>query len=205
MTLPRSDTSRNLGNRKQEIFLADRDMTTFLAVLSKVASASRWRCHAYCLMPNHYHLVVETPEANLSAGTHRLNSVYARRFNQRHGFEGHVFQRRFYSVLVEGTSHLIELSRYLALNPVRAGLCGHPGEWQWSSYRAMTGAATPARFLATDWLLSQFAATPERARKAFVAFVAMSRRAMARTPPGHVPGRVCRSQPTREGEPSREG
>src|SRR5438874_2291483 len=124
------------GNRRQPVFTDDVDVERFLAILAEVAARYGWRVHAYCLMTNHYHLLVETPEANLSAGFHRLNFLYAQWFNRRHGLDGHLFQGRFHSVLIERQEHLIELARYIVLNPVRAGLCGHPGEWRWSSYRA---------------------------------------------------------------------
>ena len=163
-------TSR--GNRRQAIF-EDRDgYALFLELLSRVVEIRAWRCHAYCLMPNHFHLIVETPAANLSAGMHQLKSGYVRWFNRRHAVEGHLFERRFWSVLVRGNAHLLELSRYVVLNPVRARLCPHPGEWSWSSYRDMVGVGPSADFLTRDWLLEQFGATPERARRAYAAFVA---------------------------------
>lgn len=159
------------GNRRQEIFLAEGDWIRFLNLLGRVAGEHRWSCLSYCLMPNHYHLVMETPNADLSAGMHRLNGRYARWFNERHGFNGHVFQSRFYAVLVESDAHLLELGRYLPLNPVRARLCRHPSAWPWSSYRALAGASRPPAFLHVDRLLGHFGADLERARRAFRLFV----------------------------------
>jgi putative transposase len=122
-------------------------------------------------MPNHYHAVIETPEENLSAGMQYVNSRYAEWFNRRFGVDGHLFQGRFYSVLVEGDAHLLELSRYLPLNPVRAGLCSRPIEWRWSSYRAVAGFASPPTFLDVERVLGLFARTPVRARGMFQKFV----------------------------------
>ncbi len=122
-------------------------------------------------MPNHYHLLLETPEPNLSAGMQRVNSNFAQWFNAEHGFSGHVFERRFFSRVVESTYDLFELSRYVVLNPVRAGLCEAPGSWEWSSYRALVGDARPASFLTTERLLSEFGRETHRAREIFRTFV----------------------------------
>jgi putative transposase len=145
--------------------------TRFLNLFGGVAGQVGWRCHAYCLMPNHYHLVVETPEANLSAGMHRLNGGYARWFNRRYNLNGHLFQQRFHAVLVESDWHLLELSRYLALNPVRAGLCRTPAAWPWSSYRLVTEPVPSPAFFARGKVLGYFGCDPERARETFKVFV----------------------------------
>jgi hypothetical protein len=107
-------------------------------------------------MSNHYHIVIETIEGNLSAGMRQLNGVYTQSFNRRHKRVGHVYQGRFKGILVEKDSYLLELSRYVVLNPVRALMVSFPGEWKWSSYNAMIGSVTPPKCLQTDWLLSQF-------------------------------------------------
>jgi putative transposase len=159
------------GNRRQPIYLEDRGYRSFLAVLEAVSQRHGWRCHAYCLMPNHYHAVIETPVENLSVGMQYLNSRYAEWFNRRFELDGHLFQGRFYSVLVEGDWHLLELSRYLPLNPVRAGLCSRPAEWPWSSYRAVAGLASAPAFLYVGRVLGMFAGTPARARPIFQRFV----------------------------------
>lgn len=168
------------GNRRQEIFRDESDYGQFLAFLADVVARHGWTCHAYCLMPNHYHLVLETPKDDLSVGMHRLNSLYAMWFNYRHGLDGHLFQGRFHSVLLHSNWHLIELARYVALNPVRGGVCAHPSAWRWSSYRAMVGTARQPSFLAPTWLLAQFGRTRREAREAFRTFVAS---APARPPP----------------------
>jgi REP-associated tyrosine transposase len=122
-------------------------------------------------MPNHYHLVVETPEPDLSAGMQWLNGRYAQAFNHRHGLDGHLFQGRFHSLLVESDWHLLELSRYLALNPVKAELCRHPRQWAWGSYPAIAGLVRPRRFLAPDRTLAPFGRTRATARRRFEEFV----------------------------------
>ena len=112
-------TSR--GNGRKPIFRDDVDRRSFLEVLHKVNQRHHWICHAYCLMTNHYHLVIETPEGNLSRGMRQLNGVYTMYFNRRHRTVGHVFQGRFKAILVERESYLLEVCRYVVLNPVRAG------------------------------------------------------------------------------------
>jgi REP element-mobilizing transposase RayT len=132
------------GVRRQAIFVDDIDRRRFLELLADVVDRFGLICLGYCLMENHYHLVIETPEANLSAGMHRLNGLYAQRFNRRHDFEGHVFERRFHAELVTSTAHLLELSRYVPLNPVRAGTCRDAAGYRWSSFRATVGDAPRA-------------------------------------------------------------
>jgi len=124
-------TSR--GNRRQSIYHDDDDRMYFLVLRDRVVRRCGWRMVAYCLMTNHFHLLIETPALNLSAGIHRLNSNYARYFNERHSVDGHLFDRRFGSRLVETEEHLADALRYIAFNPVEAGLCAHPHEWRWSS------------------------------------------------------------------------
>ncbi len=162
-------TSR--GNAGQEIFLDDEDRRAFLEILAEVVERYRFRCYAYCLMGNHYHLLVETREANLSRGMRQLNGVYTQRFNRRHKRTGHLFQGRYKAILVEKDPYLLELARYIVLNPVRAGLVRYPGRWRWSSYRATAGYGEPPPFLEVEWLLSQFDPDPERARRKYRRFV----------------------------------
>jgi putative transposase len=122
------------GNRRQRISRDDRDRRRFLALQADTASLAGWRPIAHCLMPNHFHLLIETPQPNLSKGMHRLNSRYAHYFNWRHDLTGHLFERRFDSRLVETEEHMEQALSYIALNPVKAGLCDHPWEWPWSSF-----------------------------------------------------------------------
>lgn len=125
-------TSR--GNRRQSIYHDDDDRRLFLVLRDQVVRRCRWRMLAYCLMTNHFHLLIETPAPNLSAGMHRLNGDYAKYFNARHSVDGHLFDRRFGSRLIETEEHLADTLRYIAFNPVEAGLCAHPREWRWSSF-----------------------------------------------------------------------
>ncbi len=162
-------TSR--GNRKGSIFSDDRDRAAFLDILGDVVRRYRWMCHAYCLMGNHYHLLIETPEPNLSAGMRQLNGVYTQWYNAVHQTVGHVFQGRFKAVIVEKEAHLLEVCRYIVLNPVRAGLASHPREWRWSSYAATAGLCKGMPWLTMNWLLTQFGAKRHEARKSYRQFV----------------------------------
>jgi putative transposase len=159
------------GNRRQQIFADGRDRAFFLRTFEAVVVGLGWRCHAYCLLGNHYHLLVQTPSADLSLGMHRLNSEHAHWFNHRHSVDGHLFQRRFHSVLVESDWHLLELVRYVALNPVRIGLCRNPADWRWSSFRYLAADLRPPRFLAVKDVLAFFGPDPVRARQAILEFV----------------------------------
>lgn len=138
------------GNLQAPIYLDDLDRHTFLAMVGAVVARQRWQCHAYCLMTNHYHALFETSEPNLSAGMEWLNGCYARAFNRRHGRLGHLFERRFHSVLVEDDSQLFAVHRYLALNPVRAKQVVQAEAWQWSSYAAVLGTVPRPAFLASS-------------------------------------------------------
>jgi putative transposase len=158
------------GNRRQRLFEDDRDRNRFLQLLSRVIEDCSWACLGYCLMPNHYPVVIEIDRPNLSAGMHRLNSAYAQWFNRRHNLDGHLFQGRFHAVSLERTWHLIHLSRYLALNPVASGLCASPSDWPWGSYRYIVTSTQPPRFLAVDRVLSLFG-TPEITRGSFHRYV----------------------------------
>jgi len=142
------------GNGRQPIFEDDTDRVRFLMVLT--ASVTRYHvlCHAYCLMDNHYHLLLETPEANLSRAMRQLNGVYGQSFARRHGRPGHVLQGRFHAQVVDRDAYLREVCRYIVLNPVRACLVAHPAQWRWSSYRATVGEVPVPTFLTVDWVLA---------------------------------------------------
>lgn len=143
------------GNARGDIFVDDADRRLFLEFLAKEISQQGWRCYAYCLMGNHYHLLIETPEPNLVAGMRRFNGIYTQAFNRRHGRVGHVFQGRYKSILVDKDSYGLELSRYIVLNPVRARMVKHPEHWAWSSYRATAGRVAAPAWLDADWVLGQ--------------------------------------------------
>ena len=162
-------TSR--GNARGDIFRDDADREEFLAVLTAVVERFQWRLYAYCLMDNHYHLMVETPKADLSLGMRHLNGVYTQRFNRRHGRVGHVFQGRFKAIVVDKQAYLLELSRYVVLNPVRARMVKDPARYRWSSYRASAGLEDHPAFLDVPRLLAHFAHSLPAARRRYVAFV----------------------------------
>ena len=166
-------TSR--GNAQADIFLDDGDRARFLQTLGDVVARYGWICHAYCLMTNHYHLLIETPQANLSCGMQLLNGVYTQWFNRQHGRVGHLLQGRYKAILVEKESHLLELARYIVLNPVRAKMARSVRDWPWSSYRATSGQADGPEFLAIDWVLSQFDPDPVSAVSAYRQFVQQGR------------------------------
>lgn len=163
-------TSR--GDGREAIFLDDDDRKLFLEGLAEVVRDCNWAIHAYCLMDNHYHLLVETPEGNLARGMRQLNGVYTQRFNRKHGRVGHVFQGRYKAILVQEDAYLLELSRYIVLNPVRAGMACNPAEWPWSSYCATAGLAEAPVWLCTDGLLSAFSDRRRAAVAEYAAFVA---------------------------------
>ncbi len=159
------------GNARQKIFFTDADRELFLDTLAGVVSRYGWICHAYCLMANHYHLLVETPKANLSLGMRQLNGVYTQSFNRLHKRVGHLFQGRFKVILVEKESYLLELCRYIVLNPIRVKGKAAMGSWKWSSYRSTAGLASALDFLTTDWTLGQFGKNRRVAQKRYREFV----------------------------------
>ena len=162
-------TSR--GDRREDIYLSEDDRRSWLEIFNQVCERFNWVCHAYCQMTNHYHIVVETSEANLSQGMRQLNGVYTQRVNRTHGRVGHVFQGRFKSILVEKDAYLLELSRYVVLNPVRAGMVTDCRDWPWSSYRATVGEDSAPLRLKSDWILGQFAVDREVAVHRYIDFV----------------------------------
>ncbi len=162
-------TSR--GNNRKAIYKDDADRELFLKILARVAERFNWICHAYCLMNNHYHLVIETPDGNLSKGMRQLNGVYTQSFNKQHRRVGHVFQGRFKSILVQKDSHFLEVCRYVVLNPVRAKMVRHPRQWKWSSYRATAGNTRPHGCLTVDEVLSHFGQRKSAARRNYAEFV----------------------------------
>ena len=159
------------GVRRLPVFHDDSDRRIFLWLVSRVVRSHGWGCLAFVLMTTHYHLLLQTPQPNLASGMQRLNSAYAQGFNRRRGFEGHVFERRYTSAHVESDSHMLEAVRYIALNPVRAGICRKPEAWPWGSYPAALGLAGPPRFLMADWVLGHFSADLERGRELLQEFV----------------------------------
>lgn len=147
-------TSR--GNARDDIVEDDTARHAFLDGVGKVIDRCHWLCHAYCLMGNQYHLIVETPEANLAQGMRQLNGIYTHRDHRRHRTVGHVLQGRYKAILIQKESHLLEICRYVVLNPVRATLVEKVEQWRWSSYRGTAGLATGLPWLIVDWVLRQF-------------------------------------------------
>jgi REP element-mobilizing transposase RayT len=145
------------GDRKEAVFTCDADRISFLELLNTTAARYHWHVLAYCLMENHYHLVLEVVAPNLSAGMKRLNGVYTQRFNHAYGRVGHVFQGRYKSQTIGTEQHLFEACRYVVLNPVRAGLVNDPADWQWSSYRASAGLDAPLSCLDAAWVRERVA------------------------------------------------
>lgn len=162
-------TSR--GNARRKIFLDDEDREAFLSILAWVVERFGWICHAYCLMDNHFHLLIETPEPNLARGMRQLNGVYTQAFNRHHRKVGHLFQGRYKAILVERDGYLLELARYIVLNPVRARIVKAPEGYAWSSYRPTLGLDPIPPGLSVDGLLGQFAKTKPAARSRYAAFV----------------------------------
>jgi len=166
-------TSR--GDGQEDIYLDDEDRILALAVLEDVVRRFNWCIHAYCLMGNHYHLLIETPDGNLAQGMRQFNGVYTQRFNRLHARVGHVFQGRYKAILVQKDSYLLELARYIVLNPVRAGMVRSAKDWPWSSYRATAGFVESPRWLEIDWILSAFSTRKGHAMERYRAFVAEGR------------------------------
>ena len=165
-------TSR--GDRQEAIFDDDSDRRLFLRVLAQGLERLDAKLLAYCLMGNHYHLVLVTNRANLSALMRHINGVYTQSYNFGHGKGGHLFQGRFKAILVDRDSYLLEVCRYVDLNPVRAGLVREPEQWAWSSYRAHVGQVAAPPWLDTAslhaQLLGQDITTQAQARKAELAY-----------------------------------
>jgi putative transposase len=154
------------GNERKAIYRDAADRERFLECLGATLVRFGWRCLGYCLMTNHYHLLVRTPRPNLARGMRDLNGVYAQAFNRRHRRVGHLFQGRYRAVLIERDEHFLTAVAYIVRNPVRAGICATPGEWRWSSHGAALGERPPG-LLALDELLAYLAPTRAAGRKLY--------------------------------------
>ncbi|HAZ32058.1 MAG TPA: addiction module toxin RelE [Dehalococcoidia bacterium] len=164
-------TSRE--NNRQDIFLDGDDRIAFLEIVHQICDPFNWLCHAYCQMTNHYHLLLETIDPTLSRGMRQLNGVYTQTFNRHHDRVGHLFQGRFKAILVDKDAYLLEICRYVVLNPVRAKLVRSVKDWKW--YRSTAGMEEPLAFLTVDWILSQFDDRRLEAQKAYRRFVSCGR------------------------------
>ncbi len=146
------------GNEKKDIFKSRWDRERFLSYLESSNSRYGARIHAYCLMNNHYHLLLETPEGNLPEIIRHINGAYTNYFNKKHQRVGHLLQGRYKAILIEADEYLMELTRYIHLNPVRAGKVGKPDEHPWSSYRDYIGERSIPSWLSTSQVLGKFSA-----------------------------------------------
>jgi putative transposase len=162
------------GNRRCNVFEDDTDYQVFLAMLARAGRRHNWRIYGWCLMTNHYHLVLATPDGGLSAGLCELNGGFARWSNGRRKLEDHLFGKRFGSKSIQSEVHLLDACRYVALNPVRAGMRSHPAEWRWSSYRASAGDEKAPSYLALSDLLSLFDSDLGRATQLYRDFITNS-------------------------------
>jgi putative transposase len=162
-------TSR--GNRRESIFEDDRDREHFLALLEETTRRYGWVISAFVLMTNHFHLLLTTPQPNLSGGMKWLNASYAAWYNRRHAKVGHLFGERYKAIHVQTEEYMQRVARYVILNPVRAGMCTEPEAYRWSSYRATAGVETGPGWLATEPLIPYFG-EPSTWRKNYIDFVA---------------------------------
>jgi REP element-mobilizing transposase RayT len=160
------------GNNGRSIYDDVVDRYVWLGELATVRARMGWIVHAYCEMGNHFHLLVETPLANLADGMCQLNGAYARGYNVRHRRSDHLFGRRYWCERVVKDRHLVAAARYIVRNPVRAGLCAAAWEWEWSSYRETAGLVPASSFLAVDWVLGYFSSDRLEARQRYARFVA---------------------------------
>jgi REP element-mobilizing transposase RayT len=161
----------NRGNAGEDVFISERDKQKFTEYLEKLVERFSIIIHTYCLMGNHYHLLIETPQTNLSLAMQWLNVSYATYHNRKYHRSGHLFQGRFKSVLVDADEYLKHLSRYIHLNPVRAKIVQKPEEYRWSSYPAFIGKTKVPEWLETGWLLSSFGKKKKAAMQNYEAFV----------------------------------
>jgi REP element-mobilizing transposase RayT len=164
------------GNRRGPIYATDSDRYRWLNTLALVCERFHFVVYAYCQMTDHYHLMIETPEGKLARGLRQLNSIYAQYWNRHHATVGHLFQGRYKAILVEKDSHLLELTRYIVLNPVRAGMTKSASQWFWSSYHATAGETPAPRWLDVNWVLGQFNANKSAAISAYKQFIEEGRR-----------------------------
>jgi hypothetical protein len=163
------------GNAGEAIFQRDADREQFLDALAREIQQARWHCYAYCLLDSEYRLLLETPEPNLGRGIGRLTAVYSQWFNRRYHRAGHLFQGRYKATIVDKDGYLLPLVRDIAWAAVRAGLVKRPGQWPWSSHRAIGKDRNTPPWLRVEAVLAPFAAAGDGARKAYRSYVADGR------------------------------
>jgi putative transposase len=161
-------TASACANRS--LFADAADRSSFEALVAQTVRRLEWSCLSICLMGTHYHLLVITPREDLAAGMQRINGLYGQTYNRRHGSSGHVFKARYHAEFIQTEAHMFEVCRYIALNPVRAGICASPADWPWSSYAETLGLRSPRSFVASEELLRLFADDLPLARSRFQTF-----------------------------------
>jgi len=181
-------TSR--GNERKEIFLGDADREKFLEILEDYYDRYGILIHSYLLMDNHYHLILETPKGNLLKVMHGINGRYTGYFNRKHGRVGHLFQGRYRGIVIDKDSYLIPLSRYVHLNPVRAGIVERPEHYRWSSYRGYIGRGKECEWVEYSWVLSQFGQDRSGARRKYKEYVEEALKGKAENPLERLHGQV---------------
>jgi putative transposase len=159
------------GSNKRDIVETDLDRTIWIQLVGAQAIARSWIVYAYCLMTNHYHLVLLAPDNDISAGMQRINTDFSRRVNALHGESAHRLKNRFGAKQVRNEAHLLQVVRYVDLNPVRAGLEAFPEDHRWSSFRALVGLQPAQSFLAVEETLALYGSSPERGRRAYCEYV----------------------------------
>jgi REP element-mobilizing transposase RayT len=164
----------NRGRRRAKIFLDAADYEAFIKVLQEAAAGWNFRISAYCLMTNHYHLLVQTPDGNLARCMRHINGVYTQRFNRRHAKDGQLFRGRYKAVLVADDHHLLEVLRYIHRNPLRAGLVEELQSFPWSSHLGYISTARKWAWLHKDFLLAMFSSQKSKRKSAYLDFVSRS-------------------------------
>jgi REP element-mobilizing transposase RayT len=159
------------GNAKEPVYDSDSDRNLFLKTIEESKDRFNILIHGYCLMDNHYHLLIETPDGNLSDTMRHINGLYTQRFNRSHKRVGHIFQGRYKAILVDKENYLLVLSRYIVLNPVRADIVKHPKDYKWSSFRDTAGLRSKQEFLTVDWVLRQFGDVRHLAQEKYCQYV----------------------------------
>jgi len=164
--------ARSRGSNRDRLYFDDSDYREFLLQLGTIAERYAWRVYAYCLMPNHNHLLLRVPDCGLSEGMRDLNGGFSRRTSAKYGRIAHLFKNRFGERMVHDDDDFTHVARYIALNPVEAGICDHPRKWRWSSYRVTAGLEPGPAWLAVDELLGHFRRfEPKQPRLGYMRFV----------------------------------
>jgi len=163
----------NRGRRREEVFTGPKDYRQFIEIINETAGIWKLRVAAYCLMPNHYHLLVQTPNANLSRCLRHIDGVYTQRFNRAHGTDGPLFRGRYKSILIEADSYLLPLVRYIHRNPVRAGLSKTMAGYTWSSHRFYLSSTEMDSWFNKAWVLSMFSGKKQERLRAYRRFVSL--------------------------------